>query len=218
MFILKNLNIEAKRSKLMLKCESSEAKRICSIVEKIISKRSEPVYIEEFKYRSEANRFDSDFVFKKTKKTNFRFFFNEGQKTKGFDSKLSKFCHSYASVVHTQIDYDTTAVFVGAAGAGLELRLSVLHTQTDYGTTAVFVGAGGAGLELRLCGAHTGRLRHHSCVCRCCGCWAGTMPLLVHTQTDYDTTAVFVGAAGAGLELCLYWCTHRHSTAPQLFL
>jgi hypothetical protein len=68
MFILKNLNIKAKRSKLTLNCESSEAKRTCSIVEKIISKRSEHVYIEEFKYRSEANSFDSDFVFKKTKK------------------------------------------------------------------------------------------------------------------------------------------------------
>ena len=33
-------------------------------VEKISSKRSEHVYIEEFEYRSEANRFDSDFVFK----------------------------------------------------------------------------------------------------------------------------------------------------------
>jgi hypothetical protein len=44
-------------------CESSEAKRICLIVEKIISKPNEPVYIEEFKFRSEANRFDSDFVF-----------------------------------------------------------------------------------------------------------------------------------------------------------
>ncbi len=89
-----NLNIEAKRSKLMLNCESSEAKRTCSIVEKIISKRSEHVYIEEFEYRSEANRFDSDFVFKKTKKSELLFFFkNEGQKTKGFDSKLSKFCH-----------------------------------------------------------------------------------------------------------------------------
>jgi hypothetical protein len=31
----------------MLNCESSEAKRTCSIVEKIISKRSEHVYIEE---------------------------------------------------------------------------------------------------------------------------------------------------------------------------
>jgi hypothetical protein len=66
MFICKNLIIEAKRIKLMLNCESSEAKRICSIVEKIISKRSEHVYIEEFKYQSEANRFDSDFVFKKS--------------------------------------------------------------------------------------------------------------------------------------------------------
>ncbi len=78
MFISKNLNIEAKRSKLMLNCKSSEAKRTCSIVEKIISKRSEHVCSEEFEYRSEANRFDSDFVVKKTKKkTNFCFFLNE---------------------------------------------------------------------------------------------------------------------------------------------
>ena len=68
MFILKKLNIEAKRSKLVLNCESSEAKLTCSIVEKIIWKRSEHVYIEEFEYQSEANRFDSDFVFKKNKK------------------------------------------------------------------------------------------------------------------------------------------------------
>jgi hypothetical protein len=78
----------------MLNCEYSEAKRISLIEEKIISKRSEHVYIEEFKYRSEANRFDSDFVFKKSKNSELSFFFlNEGQKTKGFDSKLSKFCH-----------------------------------------------------------------------------------------------------------------------------
>jgi hypothetical protein len=94
MFILKNLNIEAKRSKLMLNCESSEAKRTCSIVETNISNRREHVYIEEFEYRSEANRFDNDFVFKKRKKSVLSFFvLNEGQKTKGFDSKLSKFCH-----------------------------------------------------------------------------------------------------------------------------
>jgi hypothetical protein len=78
----------------MLNCESSEAKRTCLIVEKIISKRSEQVYIKEFEYRSEANRFDSDFVFKRNeKKRTFVIFKNEGQKTKGFDSKLSKFCH-----------------------------------------------------------------------------------------------------------------------------
>ncbi len=58
---------------LMLNCESSEAKQTCLIVEKIISKRSEHVYIEEFKYRSEANTFDSDFVFKKRKKQTFVF-------------------------------------------------------------------------------------------------------------------------------------------------
>jgi hypothetical protein len=84
MFILKNLNIEAKRSKLMLNCESREVKRTCSIVEKIFSKRSEHVYFEEFKYQSEANRFDNDFVFKKTKKNKFSFFFKtKGKKRKG---------------------------------------------------------------------------------------------------------------------------------------
>ncbi len=59
----------------MVNCESSEAKRTWSTVEKIISKRNEHVYIEEFEYQSEANRFDSDFVFKKTKKSELSFFF-----------------------------------------------------------------------------------------------------------------------------------------------
>ncbi len=90
MFILKNLNIESKRSKLMVNCESDEAKRTCSTVEKIIW--------------SEANRFDSDFVFKKTEKSEISFFFlNEGQKTKGFVSKLSKFCHYYTGVFLMQV-------------------------------------------------------------------------------------------------------------------
>ena len=69
MFLSKNLNIEAKRSKLMLNCESSKAKRICSIVEKIILKRSEHVYIEEFKYRSEANRFVTSKIYFEAKRT-----------------------------------------------------------------------------------------------------------------------------------------------------
>ncbi len=69
MFLLKNLNIEAKRSKLMLNCESSEAKRTCSIIEKNISKRSERVSIEEFKYRSEANTFVSSKIYLEAKRT-----------------------------------------------------------------------------------------------------------------------------------------------------
>jgi hypothetical protein len=69
MFMLKNLNIEAKRSKLILNCESSEAKRTCSIVEKIISKRREHVYIKEFKYRSEANMFVSSKIYFEAKRT-----------------------------------------------------------------------------------------------------------------------------------------------------
>ncbi len=84
MFICENLNIEAKRSKLMLNCESSEAKWISSIEEKFISKRSEHFYIEEFKYWSEANRFDSDFVFKKSKNSELSFFLKtKGKKRKG---------------------------------------------------------------------------------------------------------------------------------------
>ncbi len=47
MFILKNLIIEAKQSNLILNCESSEAKRTCSIVKHLISKLSEHVYIKK---------------------------------------------------------------------------------------------------------------------------------------------------------------------------
>ncbi len=58
------------------------AKRTCLIVEKIISKRREHVYIEEFEFQIEAYRFDSDFVFKKNEKSELSFFFfNDGQKT-----------------------------------------------------------------------------------------------------------------------------------------
>jgi hypothetical protein len=82
---IQNLNIEAKRSKFTLNCESSEAKRTYLIVKKIyfeakrtclykkknlnikvirtdslvrkfISKRSEHVYIKDFKYWSEAKQ------------------------------------------------------------------------------------------------------------------------------------------------------------------
>jgi hypothetical protein len=53
----------------MLNCESSEAKQTCSIVEKIISKRSEHVYIEEFKYRSEAKTFVSSKIYFEVKRT-----------------------------------------------------------------------------------------------------------------------------------------------------
>ena len=60
---IQNLNIEAKQSKFTLNCESSEAKRTCLIVKKFISKRSEHVYIKEFKYRSEANIFVSSKIY-----------------------------------------------------------------------------------------------------------------------------------------------------------
>jgi hypothetical protein len=69
MLILKNLNIKSKGSKLMFNCESSEAKRTCSLVKKIISKQSEHVYIEEFKYRSEACMFISSKIYFVAKRT-----------------------------------------------------------------------------------------------------------------------------------------------------
>jgi hypothetical protein len=53
----------------MLNCESSEAKGTCSIVKKIISNRSEHIYIEEFKYRSEANMFVSSKIYFEAKRT-----------------------------------------------------------------------------------------------------------------------------------------------------
>jgi hypothetical protein len=71
MFILKILNIEAKRSKLILKSESSEAKRTG--------------LFEISQYRSEANRFGNDFVLEITKKSELSFFF----KTKGKKRKCS---------------------------------------------------------------------------------------------------------------------------------
>jgi hypothetical protein len=57
MFILKNFKIEGKRT--------------CSIVLKSILKRSEHVYIKEFKYRSEANRFVSSKIYFEAERTCF---------------------------------------------------------------------------------------------------------------------------------------------------
>jgi len=54
-FILKNLKFEAKWTH--------------SIVGKFISKRSEHVYIKEFKNRSEANTFDSLKIYFEAKRT-----------------------------------------------------------------------------------------------------------------------------------------------------
>ncbi len=46
-----------------------EAKRTHSIVGKIISKRSEHVYIKEFKNRNEANTLDSSKIYFEAKRT-----------------------------------------------------------------------------------------------------------------------------------------------------
>ncbi len=54
-----NLIIEAKQRKLISNCESSEAKRTCLIVKLLSSKLSEHVYIEKFRYQSEANALNS---------------------------------------------------------------------------------------------------------------------------------------------------------------
>ncbi len=66
---IKNLNIEAKRSKFILNFEPSEAKRTCSTVKTFISDQSEHVYIKEFKYRSEVNTFNSLEIYFETKRT-----------------------------------------------------------------------------------------------------------------------------------------------------
>jgi hypothetical protein len=47
---------------LIFNCESSEAKRTQLLPKIKIAKRSEVVYFKTIQYRSEANRFDSDFV------------------------------------------------------------------------------------------------------------------------------------------------------------
>jgi len=77
--------IEAKRSKLILNCESSEAKRMYLFPKIKSAKRSELVYFKILQYRSEANRFDSDFVLEITKKSELSFFL----KTKGKKRKCS---------------------------------------------------------------------------------------------------------------------------------
>ncbi len=58
-----------KPSKLILNFEFSEAKRTISSVKKFISKRSEHVYAKEFKYRSEANMFESLTIYFEAKRT-----------------------------------------------------------------------------------------------------------------------------------------------------
>jgi hypothetical protein len=82
MFILKNLMIEAKRSKLILNCESSEAKRTYLFPKIKSAKRSELVYFTILKYRSEANRFVSDLYLKQQQKSELSFFFKRKTKNK----------------------------------------------------------------------------------------------------------------------------------------
>jgi hypothetical protein len=54
MFLLKNLKSEAKRSNLVLNCESSEAKRTYLLPKIKLAKRSKHVYNKKLKNRSEA--------------------------------------------------------------------------------------------------------------------------------------------------------------------
>ncbi len=73
--------IKAKQRKLILNCESSEAKRTYLFPKIKSAKRIELAYFKILHYRSEANRFVSDFVFKTTtKKRTFVFFIIERQK------------------------------------------------------------------------------------------------------------------------------------------
>ncbi len=73
----------------MLNCESSEAKRKFSIVEKIISKWSEHVYIEEFKYLSKVNTFVSSKIYFEAKWTRLYRIVSEESKLKNSPSQVS---------------------------------------------------------------------------------------------------------------------------------
>jgi hypothetical protein len=64
------------------------------------------LYIEKFEYRSEANSFDSDFVFKKTKKSELSFFF----KTKGKKRKGSLVSYRSFAITSTNAIYDNLDV------------------------------------------------------------------------------------------------------------
>ncbi len=100
MFILKNLKIEAKRRWLILSCESSEAKRTKLLPKIKLAKRSELVYLKSIQYRSEANRFDSDFVLEKAKKSEFSFFF----KAKGKKRKCSIMNYRSIAITSPEIE------------------------------------------------------------------------------------------------------------------
>jgi hypothetical protein len=75
----------------MLNCESSEAKRICSIVEKFFRSEANMFILKNLNI--EAKRTGSIVIlyFKKRKKRTFVFFKNEGQRTNGFDSNYRSF-------------------------------------------------------------------------------------------------------------------------------
>jgi hypothetical protein len=81
------------------------------------------LYIEEFEYRSEANRFDSDFVFKKTKKSELSFFLKtKGKKRKG-------------SLVNYRSFAITSPTRLGTKGREGNTRLRVRGRGSQFGRT-----------------------------------------------------------------------------------
>ncbi len=74
MFILKKLNIEAKRSKLVLNCESSEAKLTCSIVEKLFRSKANMFILKNLNIEAKRRGSIVILYLKKRKKQTFGFF------------------------------------------------------------------------------------------------------------------------------------------------
>ncbi len=80
MFIFKNLNIEVKRRKLSLICESSEAKRTWLFPKNKLAKRSELVYFKIDNIEAKQTGSIVILYLKKRKKANFGFFFKRRAK------------------------------------------------------------------------------------------------------------------------------------------
>jgi hypothetical protein len=111
LYYLRNLKIKAKRSNLVLNCESSEAKRTYLFPKLKLAKRSEHVYNKKLKNRKSNGRSEANWsilnlynieakrtgsivtLYLKPQKSELSFFLNERQETKVIDNELAKFCH-----------------------------------------------------------------------------------------------------------------------------
>ncbi len=84
------------------------------------------LYIEKFEYRSEANSFDSDFVFKKTKKSELSFFFKtKGKKRKGSLVNYRSFAITTPHLADLRCNVLSYAIYLWR---GILLVLDLLYT------------------------------------------------------------------------------------------